>query len=365
MKAARDWWRDISDVAVTARVTAAVTGLFAPPEWATFHEVEVPAVGGGGCTRRADVLAVHCWAVRGPGPHVEGVEVKASLSDLRRELADERKTEATAQYCARMWFALPGGLIDLAEIPARWGVIEVDDAGQARRARKPADRADVKNMSHNVVASLARRACRAMAPEGVTEMQGAKRPGDTWRCFWRVAGRDLTFHEVVDLAKAAYAGTVRGMTAHEIDRRLGELAAISAEVQAAVHQRGAWYGDATTRPGALMRWADDQRAAVERAQRERDAARTEALVARRDRSDTQDWYAARWERLRDLLRGTEFEDTACAIMANGTGAPGEPPTYAQTINQLRSLERWCQDNYHLRALVECGLLPSRRPEGQS
>jgi hypothetical protein len=54
----------------------------------------------------------------------------------------------------------------------------------------------------------------------------------------------------------------------------------------------------------------------------------------------QQWYAERWERLRDLIHDNalHIEDEACCIMANGTANVNEPPTYAQQMNLLR-LER--------------------------
>lgn len=52
---------------------------------------------------------------------------------------------------------------------------------------------------------------------------------------------------------------------------------------------------------------------------------------------TYQWYAERWERLRELIHDNalHIEDEACCIMANGTASAGEPPTYAQQMNGLR------------------------------
>lgn len=119
--AERPWWRDLADVEVTARVTAAVSRLFAPPEWATFHEVAFPGVpmaelvalglppSAHAVKRRADVLAVHCWQVGHKGPHLEAIEVKAAAADLRRELADPSKRLAVARHCTRTCSPCPTG----------------------------------------------------------------------------------------------------------------------------------------------------------------------------------------------------------------------------------------------------------------
>lgn len=69
----------------------------------------------------------------------------------------------------------------------------------------------------------------------------------------------------------------------------------------------------------------------------------------------ENWYASRIERLRDLLRGSEFEGPLATILANGTAASGEPPTYAQKLNTLQArvtkLERYELAFKALEALV--------------
>jgi hypothetical protein len=56
-----------------------------------------------------------------------------------------------------------------------------------------------------------------------------------------------------------------------------------------------------------------------------------ALREARCREHTEDFYASRWERLRTLVRSTDLDAPACAIMANGTATPDEPPTYPQRL----------------------------------
>ena len=50
-----------------------------------------------------------------------------------------------------------------------------------------------------------------------------------------------------------------------------------------------------------------------------------------------EFYATRWRRLRDLIHDNalHIEEEACAIMANGTPTPNDPPTYDQLMNALR------------------------------
>ena len=61
--------------------------------------------------------------------------------------------------------------------------------------------------------------------------------------------------------------------------------------------------------------------------------------ARRDHQRTEQWYGQRWRRLRDLFDGTEFEESACAIMANGTASTEERPRAYVFARELEAAER--------------------------
>lgn len=64
--------------------------------------------------------------------------------------------------------------------------------------------------------------------------------------------------------------------------------------------------------------------------------KAEAII-RDERRDAKqfchEWYAERWERLRQLIRDEApgIEGKACCILANGTADHMEPPTYAQIL----------------------------------
>lgn len=49
----------------------------------------------------------------------------------------------------------------------------------------------------------------------------------------------------------------------------------------------------------------------------------------------EEWYAVRIERLKDLAKKHDIWPEMACILANGTGDPYEPPTYAQQMNLLR------------------------------
>lgn len=98
---------------------------------------------------------------------------------------------------------------------------------------------------------------------------------------------------------------------------------------AAQHHIADWkHASGCQTPNDLVAALTAERAAREQAERE-------LAAAEKSQRFTHQWYAERWERLRDLFRGQEIEQAACAIMANGTADPCEPPAYAQLLNTER------------------------------
>lgn len=77
-----------------------------------------------------------------------------------------------------------------------------------------------------------------------------------------------------------------------------------------------------------------------RSEQDVDAEQTIAVLEERladagtSRNHTQQWYAERLERLKDLCKQAGVWDKAASIIANGTVA-GEPPTYAQQLNDAK------------------------------
>ena len=96
--------------------------------------------------------------------------------------------------------------------------------------------------------------------------------------------------------------------------------------------------------GRWSEWSEDivlGRGGLEARYRRHTAAEAQGGEDARKLEFTQNWYSVRWQRLRDLIhdKAPQIEPEACCIIANGTtgAATGEyePPTYAQTLNQLR------------------------------
>lgn len=105
-------------------------------------------------TRTADMLIMSTWPSR--GLFAEGVEIKVSKSDLRSELANPKKAEDIAKYCARWWLATPEGLTDGEAIPAGWGIIHVGDKLKAKIIRQAGHRESVTPMDILFVCAVLR-----------------------------------------------------------------------------------------------------------------------------------------------------------------------------------------------------------------
>lgn len=89
---------------------------FAPPEFGHIVEFE-----------RVDFLAVGAW--RSKRYDVTGCEVKVSRSDWRKELRTPEKGDHGRGFCDFWCVAAPAGLIAPGEVPAGWGLLEVDGRG--------------------------------------------------------------------------------------------------------------------------------------------------------------------------------------------------------------------------------------------
>lgn len=78
-----------------------------------------------GTTRTADAIAVSCWPSR--GLYLAGIEIKVSLADWRKELAEGAKAHEIGQYCRYWYVAAPEGIVPVGEVPEKWGLIECTD----------------------------------------------------------------------------------------------------------------------------------------------------------------------------------------------------------------------------------------------
>lgn len=89
----------------------------------------------GGSRRRIDVVIVNCYASN--NFRIDGIEIKVSKADLRRELEDPDKHVAFFDLLDYYTLACPEGIADLSLLPPKWGLLVVSDDGRAYYRRKP------------------------------------------------------------------------------------------------------------------------------------------------------------------------------------------------------------------------------------
>lgn len=99
--------------------------------------VVIPELGNGTgfqVNRHADAVAIGIWPSHGFTVH--GYELKASRSDLIKELRDPSKADAIGKFCDYWWLAVDDiKLIDGLAIPETWGIVHRKD-GILRTHRK-------------------------------------------------------------------------------------------------------------------------------------------------------------------------------------------------------------------------------------
>ena len=87
--------------------------------------------------RRLDMMVLDCYESN--GFRIDGIEIKVSTSDLRRELADPEKHIAFFDIIDYYTLACPAGVVEplLDVIPKKWGILIIGENGQTRYKRKP------------------------------------------------------------------------------------------------------------------------------------------------------------------------------------------------------------------------------------
>jgi hypothetical protein len=96
-----------------------VHGAYVAPHTIVLEEV-APGTGWT-AARWADVLALGIW--RKTGERLDGYEIKASRTDLKRELADLSKHHALARYCHTWTLVVWDESVLLPNIPEAWGIM--------------------------------------------------------------------------------------------------------------------------------------------------------------------------------------------------------------------------------------------------
>lgn len=111
-------------------------------------------------TRRLDMVVVDCY--KSNGFAFEGIEIKISKSDLRRELQDSSKHNIFYPNLDYYSLAAPAGIVDIDLAPKHWGLYFVDVAEDGamsmRTYRKPCSLHDefISNLDKGFIAALLR-----------------------------------------------------------------------------------------------------------------------------------------------------------------------------------------------------------------
>lgn len=87
--------------------------------------------------RRLDMMVLDCYESN--GFRIDGIEIKVSTSDLRRELADPEKHIAFFDVIDYYTLACPSGVVEplIDVIPKKWGILIINEDGSTRYKRKP------------------------------------------------------------------------------------------------------------------------------------------------------------------------------------------------------------------------------------
>lgn len=206
----------------------------AAERWICISEARSGA-GHAGNNGQCDFLAINAW--QGRGMELVGHEIKVSMTDLRKELADPAKAERFARYCRKWYLVLPAGLANKVkhEVPPAWGLLSVGDAKiselQAPEVRKQPEDVPawwwigwLAQIDRHYQRAIPHLVSAALAPE--RERMAALLADEERRAAARMDARHERHAAFVDALSAACGRPVadehRHLAAFEIER-LGRL----------------------------------------------------------------------------------------------------------------------------------------------
>lgn len=143
----------------TSDVKAAIRRHYKATEYALMWEVGNAT--GANVRRHADAVVMNLWPSR--GLLIEGIEIKVSRSDWRRELENPAKAEEIARYCDKWWVVAPIGIVQAHEVPINWGWKEVNANGVLITKKDAVRNENPSELNRSFVAAMLRRASEADA----------------------------------------------------------------------------------------------------------------------------------------------------------------------------------------------------------
>lgn len=123
-------------ITTSAGVIDALMKRWSPGDYVLIEEAPDSADRMGG---KIDLLAISCWRSR--GFQIDAVEIKVSLSDWKRELAQAGKADFWWRHSNRFWVAVPDTIAAKVapDVPDTWGLLSASASG-VREVRKAAHR---------------------------------------------------------------------------------------------------------------------------------------------------------------------------------------------------------------------------------
>lgn len=178
----------IETIWTEGRVVEALSARYCAPAWAFFGSVRNGTGYSRSTVRTADALAFSLYPSR--GLDLYGFEVKVSKSDFKAELADPDKAEEIARFCDYWLIAAPAGLIDTANLPSAWGLIETFDNAEPRVKKEPG-KLTAKPLDRLMIASILRRASEDLIPKATIQARIDRRVKDAQKSWQENDKTDL------------------------------------------------------------------------------------------------------------------------------------------------------------------------------
>jgi hypothetical protein len=153
----------------SADVREALLGRFPADQYLTIHEAPE---GSGRDGRKLDALVLSLWRSRGLS--LDGIEIKVSVSDFRREIKDPTKADWWWEHCDRFWIAAPNAVAAKIknELPPAWGLLSCTRSSVRQMVPAPTNQ-DRKPIPWPTLVGL----FRASADAGINALQRAQRKG--------------------------------------------------------------------------------------------------------------------------------------------------------------------------------------------
>ncbi len=152
--------------------------------------VQVHNGAGHSYSRRLDAIVFDTWP--SAGLHLYGLEAKTTKQDLRRELQQPAKFEAFEPHLDFFSIVAPKGIVDLALLPAKWGLYILGDDDKLVARRKPLKLHDEKRrtLSRSMAAAFMRALVdRSLSDEAKkAEFERGQRSGEL---FWEPKTKEI------------------------------------------------------------------------------------------------------------------------------------------------------------------------------